>query len=42
MKMLKTAMMIVGSAVAVLWMVAYAIVSEAGKMAWERAKRTAE
>jgi len=42
MKMLKTAMMIVGSAVAVLWMVIYATVSEAAKMAWERAKRIAE
>jgi hypothetical protein len=42
MKKLKTAMMIVGSAVAVLWMVTYAIVSEAAKMAWERAKRLAE
>jgi len=39
MKKLKTAIMIVGSAVAVLWMVAYAIVSEAVKMAWARAKR---
>ena len=42
MKKLKTAMMIVGSAVAVLWMVTYATVSEAVKMAWERAKRIAE